>query len=98
MTGGITDRRSRYPLWNCDRRFTEPGNGDYVVTRNDQAETYSAGFELPVGADVFTGNATSGYSEAVRVLFRFGDARDGYWCGDTGGPLTKGQRVQGFRR
>ena len=95
--------RSRLPLWTC--RYNKKVGGDSVSTVPAEAYTYQRGFTFaPVKGASFTGTATSGYSTTVAVTFAFAKpergerARKNVWCGHTGKPTARGQRVQGFQR
>ncbi len=68
---------------------------------SDRAYTYERGFGFsPVPGGSFTGAATSGYSETVKVEYVFAKSKvkDNFWCGLTGYPVSPGQRVQAFQR
>ncbi len=98
LTGGFTDAPSKYPVWNCQLYDgkTTLGHGT-VWTENAKAATYERAFKLtPFDGASFTGRAVSGYNEQVKVTFDFAGRHKGQWCGHTGFPLSKGQRVQGF--
>ncbi|MGQ0464795.1 MAG: hypothetical protein ACT4QG_05700 [Sporichthyaceae bacterium] len=97
LLGGADDQPS-FDDWHCDPKNTRPGNADYVQTTNARAKTYTSGLGFsPTGKGSFTGTTTSGYNNETTVRFEFGKVRDGYWCGDTGVPGARGQRVQAFR-
>lgn len=96
-------KRSHYLPWTCtptDPR-TEPVEGSSrIATVNERAAAYQGAFTFePIPGSGFTGNALSGYSRAVKVIFTFDrktDVRSRFWCGRSGKPRSPGQRVQGF--
>jgi hypothetical protein len=104
-TGGATDVPSMLSLWTCpafdpsNPRRTVEANVAAVQTDAERAKTIAGAFSFaPLGKEMFTGSATSGYSENVQVAFMPKDPRSAYWCGDTGAPLDDGQRAQAFQR
>lgn len=94
-SGGGRPVPSWVPIWKC--AVVEPAEFDFVNTEDAQAFTYTKGFNFaPYGPGSFTGEATSGYSDTVKVTYSFKHPDRGRWCGHTRGPLDKGQLVQGF--
>jgi hypothetical protein len=99
---GTDFRRSGYPEFFCDTkvtRRTRPTFGSQRLgTKQERAASYIGAFEFePLPGSSFTGNALSGYSDAIEVAFSFPDTaplRKRYWCGHTGAPRTPGQRLQ----
>lgn len=100
LTGGGDDIRSRRPVFGCDddlRRTTAVFKR--ASTENARAATYTAAFGFaPVAGAKFSGNALSGYSKAVQVVYVFARPGRGEWCGSTGRPLYPGQRLHGYER
>ncbi|MBA3745204.1 hypothetical protein [Sporichthya sp.] len=98
LSGGGDDIRSRRPGFGCDddlRRADAVLDG--VKTENAKAAVYTAAFGFaPVAGASFSGNAQSGYSEAVEVAYAFPRTVRGAWCGHTGKPLHPGQRLHGY--
>ncbi|MBA3741847.1 hypothetical protein [Sporichthya sp.] len=90
---------STLPLWTCAK--SKQVGGLRTATVSDRAYTYERGFGFsPVPGGSFTGAATSGYSETVKVEYVFAKSKvkDNFWCGLTGFPVSPGQRVQAFQR
>lgn len=100
-SGGFRPITSRLPVWTCARANTELADGDSASTVSDRAYTYEKGFGFsPVPGGSYTGSATSGYSETVKVQYDYAKikGKKGYWCGRTGDPASPGQRVQAFQK
>lgn len=100
-TGGGQPVPSQLPAWRCGQGSSRTVVADFeeIGTDEDEAKTYESGFSFaPTGGSSFTGRSLSGYSKSVGVTFHFGEDRKGFWCGDSGFPLSPGQRVQGFQR
>lgn len=101
-TGGADVIPSRYPTWSCspsDPRAAPAKGIERVEASTTRAALYGAAFNFePLPGRGFSGSASSGYTKSVVVAFTFKgtDPNKRYWCGNTGKPLTGGQRVQGF--
>ncbi|WP_019873684.1 hypothetical protein [Sporichthya polymorpha] len=96
---GFDNAPSRYPAWNCqeDDGRTERAHADDVWTKTTKAATHDQAFTFfPFDGASFTGRALSGYSQNVKVYFKFTNENDGLWCGHAGLPNAPGQRVQGL--
>lgn len=104
VTGGGKAYRSDQPMWTCPRYNPKGGNTeiagyDWASTDDHHAKTVSGAFGFePVKGASFVGNAQSGYSENVKVTFRFSEDKTGYFCGDTSFPADDNQRVQAFQK
>lgn len=102
LTGGGDDIRSPRPFFGCDESDEERWAHavfDAVRTENAKAETYTGAFGFaPVAGARFSGNALSGYTEAVEIIYKFDRPGHGEWCGDTGKPLYPGQRLHGSQQ
>ncbi|MGQ0631437.1 MAG: hypothetical protein ACT4P1_10360 [Sporichthyaceae bacterium] len=96
-TGGVADRARNRDDFRCARKNSEDVLAKSISTHEARAYTYSSGFSIkPLGGVAFAGTTRSGYSEAVRITFRFPGNR-GEWCGDTDVPGAPNQRVQAFK-
>ena len=98
LSGGfrVKEAFSRAPV-HCDPLNTEMlGDVLKISTENAKAHTYQRAFKFaPIGGGLFSGSALSGYSEQVKVTFKF-TGRKAAWCGSSGGPLAPGQIVEGY--
>lgn len=97
---GATDSVKIQTPWACNAgNLARVPDNETVWTENHRAATYGGAFSIkPLGGVSFSGNAQSGYSDTVKIEYRFDKPGRNYWCGDTGFPASNGQRVQAFVR
>lgn len=98
-SGGGFPKRSKQAEWNCVERNIEPARFGWVETQNAEAYTFSKGFSYaPNGRGLFTGEAVSGYSDTVKLVYTFKHPGRGGWCGHTAYPTAEGQLTQAFEK